>query len=446
MTTLRHKYPKYAQNSAAAEALRDGMSLIFVGLMIFVGMIPQETAFLAIGGGAISATRFLGFIIFGLWTLKHTLKSRPIIWFPYAKWFLPFLLWAAISVLWSINANDALRNSLTLLQMFLISLVIYDEVENEKQLGWMLGVFLSSCLLAAILGYLRVDLTSVRYLLTLESQGAKEYATIVGMAFLSGVILVSLVKKQIHKLFFFIMAIICIYPLFATGERGVYLGILAGWMIVTLLSRGKFTQIAYGILITLLVYWVFQFAVQNGYLSNYVVSRLTISEIIQTGGTGRVNIWKVGLNMFLDHPMLGVGIGNFPDAYYYYAPNYYWASKEMNGSHSDLINIGTELGLIGLILFLGMLIYIGMRFLPLFKKPKPRPGIYSMMILLLGLWSYIFTVGMTSVTINRKFYWITLVLVEVVIKLFNKTPELGSNLVAQPINLSQNNNKNEFLL
>lgn len=470
MTTMRSKYIRQPQNSVASETLPDGMSIVigvlailvaaylsnsldsivpmlvlglilavliirysFLGWLIFVGMIPFESAFLALGGGEISFTRVLGLFLFGLWILKHTIGKHPIAMFPSSKWLLPLLFWAAISVLWAIDRNQSIGNWLTLLQMFLMNLIIYNEVKDYKQLYWMLMTFLLSCVLAAVPGYFRVDILEARSLLTLGSTGAKEYAAIIGMAFLSGVILFALSQKKIHKVIFLMMAAICIYPLFAVGERGVLLAIVTGWMVVILFSIRKFSKIAYSVFIALLGYGVFQFAVQNGYMSNYMLSRFDWAQIIETGGAGRVGIWKVGIEMFVDHPILGVGLGNFPISYLHYAPNFFGASQGLKGPHNDLLSIGTELGIVGLILFLGMLIHIWARFAPLLKMALERPEIYSPVILLLGLWVFVFSAGLTSVFINRKFYWLIIILVEIVIKLFNDAPELDFNVESQTL-------------
>lgn len=63
----------------------------------------------------------------------------------------------------------------------------------------------------------------------------------------------------------------------------------------------------------------------------------------------RLRIWKAGWRMFLDHPILGVGAGQFPTAYgtvYSGRAHDAWMSP-----HNLLIQVGCELGLIGLFVF-----------------------------------------------------------------------------------------------
>ena len=64
----------------------------------------------------------------------------------------------------------------------------------------------------------------------------------------------------------------------------------------------------------------------------------------------RLAHWIAGIHMYLDHPLLGVGIGNYPDAY----PNYYVAIfvNSLGQAHNYYINIAAETGTIGLLAYL----------------------------------------------------------------------------------------------
>ena len=68
----------------------------------------------------------------------------------------------------------------------------------------------------------------------------------------------------------------------------------------------------------------------------------------------RLAHWIAGIHMFLDHPILGVGIGNYPDAY----PHYYITIfvNSLGHAHNYYINIAAETGIIGLTVFLCFLI------------------------------------------------------------------------------------------
>jgi O-antigen ligase len=78
----------------------------------------------------------------------------------------------------------------------------------------------------------------------------------------------------------------------------------------------------------------------------------------------RLAHWIAGLHMYFDHPILGVGIGNYPDAY----PPYHITIflDPLGHAHNYYINIAAEMGTIGLIVYLFFLFAIffaGMRIL-----------------------------------------------------------------------------------
>jgi O-antigen ligase len=63
----------------------------------------------------------------------------------------------------------------------------------------------------------------------------------------------------------------------------------------------------------------------------------------------RVAHWFAGIRMFLDHPFLGVGIGNYEPAYAPYAPGIFVIP--LGHAHNYFINIAAEAGLFGLVAF-----------------------------------------------------------------------------------------------
>ena len=83
----------------------------------------------------------------------------------------------------------------------------------------------------------------------------------------------------------------------------------------------------------------------------------------------RLAHWIAGLHMYFDHPILGVGIGNYPDAY----PPYHITMfiDPLGHAHNYYINVAAEMGTIGLIVYLFFLFAIyfaGMRVLQRINK------------------------------------------------------------------------------
>ncbi len=64
----------------------------------------------------------------------------------------------------------------------------------------------------------------------------------------------------------------------------------------------------------------------------------------------RVAHWVAGINMFVDHPLLGVGIGNYQYAYPVYHPGIF--VLPLGHAHNYYINMAAEAGLLGLTAFI----------------------------------------------------------------------------------------------
>ncbi|MBN1894316.1 O-antigen ligase family protein [bacterium] len=402
------------------------------GWLLLVFMIPLESAFLSIGGGVVTYTRLLGILLCGLWVLKVIVEQRPIIIIPYAKWFLPLIFWAVLSIEWAGNVSLSLSLLMTLLQMFVLGFVMYNEVHDAKQLGAMLFVLMMSCALAAIIGYFKIGSMDENSLLKLGGQGVKEYATMVGTAFLSGIILFSFRRQNHEKIFYMLISVVCIYPLFAAGERGVILGLAVGWIVITMVSRRKFSKIAFAFLICLALYGFFHLAIQNELLSNYTINRFHLTELIKSGGMGRIDILRVGLSIVKDRPIFGIGLGNFPVAYLRYSRNPILGRYIGLGPHNDFLGIATELGIIGLFLFIGMIVDLCVRIFRLFREPLDHER-YTLLIWLFGLWFYCLTTSMTSDYIYRKFYWLLIALIEIVIRLAQQPQSLIPDSQPHPL-------------
>jgi O-antigen ligase len=99
----------------------------------------------------------------------------------------------------------------------------------------------------------------------------------------------------------------------------------------------------------------------TGWIPTYVITpALKYLGVIQISFTNpssqdfstaeRLAHWIAGVRMFLDHPLTGVGIGNYPDAYSRYFVTIFVNS--LGHAHNYYINIAAEIGSIGLTAYL----------------------------------------------------------------------------------------------
>src|SRR5258708_33328068 len=78
-----------------------------------------------------------------------------------------------------------------------------------------------------------------------------------------------------------------------------------------------------------------------------------------TSETGRMQIWSRGIGYMLANPLLGVGPNNFPAAEGTLSPlaerQQYGIGVRWNAAHNSFVQIGAELGLPGLTLFVAVI-------------------------------------------------------------------------------------------
>jgi O-antigen ligase len=86
---------------------------------------------------------------------------------------------------------------------------------------------------------------------------------------------------------------------------------------------------------------------------------LSDADYNRTQESGRLQIWSRGVGYMREHPILGVGPGNFPVAEGTLSPfaerQQFGIGVRWNAAHNSFIQIGAELGIPGLVLFIGMM-------------------------------------------------------------------------------------------
>ncbi|MBP5246193.1 MAG: O-antigen ligase family protein [Clostridia bacterium] len=161
------------------------------------------------------------------------------------------------------------------------------------------------------------------------------------------------IKRLLERksLFFvyLVILVLCFYAILKTGSRGGLLGILAGisaYLVAGIQSRkARIAIIAAGLVIILLVVFVL-----FPMLPESIQERYTFDDVVQTGGSGRVQIWRGLIKYTVAKPeriIWGSGVlssydilQNDPEI------------QRGSVAHNSFIQIFSDQGLIGLLLFL----------------------------------------------------------------------------------------------
>jgi O-antigen ligase len=142
--------------------------------------------------------------------------------------------------------------------------------------------------------------------------------------------------------------------LFATMSRGGFLGLLAVGGYSFWKSNRKRTALA-ALAFAVLIASV---AAPQRYLEEMLTIWEEATGSVEGTGAEREYSWRVGLRMFLSNPIFGVGQGNFPWAFSQYEGEDRFHTRSLAGraAHSLYLTVLPELGLVGGLIFLAMIL------------------------------------------------------------------------------------------
>ncbi|HLY65964.1 MAG TPA: O-antigen ligase family protein, partial [Chloroflexota bacterium] len=139
-----------------------------------------------------------------------------------------------------------------------------------------------------------------------------------------------------------------------TLSRGAWLGFGTALLVIGLVASKRLKVwiwlglLAIAIVILAAVFGIIPFGISERLLAAFGLSGVSLDSVTAENFSAvqRLAFWQAGLNMFTDNPVLGVGIGNYIEAYPKYAPQGWEAV--LGHAHDYYLNAAAETGLVGL--------------------------------------------------------------------------------------------------
>jgi O-antigen ligase len=155
--------------------------------------------------------------------------------------------------------------------------------------------------------------------------------------------------KGWKKLLMIVMGFLIVIGIIETGSRGGFLGLVAV-IIVTMFQyrRVKKASLIKLLLIVALIVMVIYVRGGNDYIERITSIFDTERNYNYAADTGRITIWKQGISMMIDNPLLGIGVNQFMGAQ---GMTYRAEGGKWQVAHNSFIQVGAELGFPGLIAF-----------------------------------------------------------------------------------------------
>jgi O-antigen ligase len=341
-----------------------------LGAFLLVAVLPFESAI--DHGPVASGTKALGLLTFVSLTLALLMDQKLFERFvrlwqqPLALAVGAFVLWVSVSILWASNKGDALGATVSFLGVLGLMVVIGLLERRYLILAWA-GLMFSAALSVPggyILPVPEGSDMAVSGRFGPAGAGPNGYSLELAIAFF--VAYFGLPRR--HRIIAYLLAPVFVYGIFATASRTGLIAFVAtpllallvprlaprlGWRILPVYVLGAAATVVIVLAIP---------SVGERTLERYMTLPQYQSE---ETWSGRWSNWQGALDVIASHPILGVGGGNYGEAALDYSESVqaHSAKKaaEVGGvagvAHNIFLGVMSQLGLVGLILFLGILYF-----------------------------------------------------------------------------------------
>jgi O-antigen ligase len=300
-------------------------------------------------GGGLGAVKVGGFVLV-LAALRRSgapflLKERPEL--AYVATF--FAGWAVASSLWAEDVARAGGDGLRLVLNVALVFVVFAAVRDARDARWIVWGYLAGGAAAAVVGFLDPAAGASNRLAGGLGEPNFLAAVLIPALVFAVFTLGSTERAAARRWLLWGFVLLFTVAIFMTQSRGGLVA-LAVTFVAALLFGGRMRRhfAALGAVAASfgLVYYA-------AFASPWALERLANPG----GGTGRADLWSVATGVIADHPVLGVGAGNFPIV----APQY--ATEPINlpfarlvvdtpkVAHNTYLGVFADLGIVGLLAF-----------------------------------------------------------------------------------------------
>jgi len=262
------------------------------------------------------------------------------------------------SVLYSMDMKMAIKESARFLSFIILFFIIKYDVSDKKVLGNIIKIYFVVCFAIFSIGIfdyttalIRVGnaeyINQLRTVSTLEN--ANNLATFAIISLFPSVTLLIGDKSWKNKIIYGLISIMALANIVVSFSRSALLGVMIGCILITFLYSYKF---------------IIAFIITGGAAFLIPVTRLRLLQIADMSqNVSRIKVWKTAVYMIKDHLLLGVGNGNFYTQYNGYIEKHpelvnTYDSIQVLHPHNIFLKIQCELGIMGSLAFLGIIVSI----------------------------------------------------------------------------------------
>ena len=352
----------------------DARAVAAVLIAFAIAAVPfRGLAEVQVSGVAFGATDVLLLAALVVWIFNQNARSRASV--PtYTLGLLIFTGWLIVTALVAVNPLLVFKEVVKWLQIALALVILTDLMREEpgrRIVFWTVGV---AVLMQAGLGLVQTAAQAgpsgfvvggvLRAFGTFDQPNP--YGGYLGIH-LPLILAAVIYARGSRRRWLVLLGIVVLVGVVASRSRGAWLGVGASSLVVVLVTwfrtsswvRGGIAVVAAGVLAVALAALVgvfdhtlppdFERTIQGEHPVEDMVRHRAYDDFAIAQ---RVAHWAAGWRMFKDRPLLGVGAGNFDNAYRAYAVQPF--DEPLGHAHNVALNFGAEAGLPGMLLFAGL--------------------------------------------------------------------------------------------
>ncbi|HET9707630.1 MAG TPA: O-antigen ligase family protein [Gemmatimonadales bacterium] len=318
---------------------------------LFSWLEPLHLALLAAGAG----------IAFLLLSNSGLRSMRPVLRSVTTRVVLGIAVWMALSIPGALWPGGALHLFLDqFAKAAAMFVVVASAIRGPRDVERLTFVYLAGVTIyaAMLLVRFRVSGDGADWRLgSLYYYDANEFATLAVMAIPLALFFVVRSGSTLRRLTAVGALVVLVVAFIWAGSRGGFLALLA--VGAFLLLRYQAVHVGWRVLVAAALTLLFVAAASDTYWDQMRTIAKPQDDYNMTGDQGRVQVWKRGLWYMETHPILGVGAANFPTAEGTLSPlaraQAFEHGVKWSAAHNSYLEIGAELGVPGLLLFLVLL-------------------------------------------------------------------------------------------
>ena len=267
--------------------------------------------------------------------------------------------WAAASALWAPDVGGVRRDAVTLALSILLLFVVYGAIRKPKHARWLVHAYVIGCVCSAVVG---VATGAPAGEDTSRLSGGVGDPNELALVLLPGLALAFFALPGARSaLERWLLAAACgvmTIALFETGSRGGLIALGVSFAVALVYGGARRPHVLCALLALA--------AVGAGYFAVAAPPevRARVGHLAGGGGNGRTDLWSIARQVAADHPVHGIGIGNFEVVEPAYAARTTNVSAvdvvvdEPHVVHNTYLELLAELGIVGLSIFVALVVTI----------------------------------------------------------------------------------------